>query len=84
MKDTPHYEGCIRFRIYSCRKRKDKYGLRQAFEKHKDIDIKKIYLDNGNTVSIYIDIIDGCFDVGLSDEGSSLMEQVNSLPINSA
>ena len=58
--------------------------MRQALEKHKGIDIKKINFGHGNTASIYIDIIDGCFEVGLSDEGFSLMEQVNSLPISSA
>ena len=84
LRDAPYHEACIRFRIYSWRKRKDGEGLRKALVVHKDIDVKKIYFDRGSVASIYIDIMDGCFEFGVSDEGFCLMRQVNCLPLGEA
>ena len=82
LKDTWYYEQCIRVRIYSRGNRKDGDGLRKAVALYKDIDIKKIFNNNGDIAWRYTDIMDSCFGVGVSDEGFSLMERVNSLLTN--
>ena len=59
-------------------------GLRKALAKYKDIDLKKIYSNNRDIAWGQINNMYYCFDVGVSDEGFSLMGQINSLPINSS
>ena len=51
---------------------------------YKDINMEKIFSNNGDIAWRYIDIMDSCFGVGVSDEGFSLMERVNSLLTNLA
>ena len=47
--------------------------------RHKKINVEKIFNNNGDIAWRCIDIINSCFEVGVGDEGFSLMEQVNSL-----
>ena len=84
LKDTWYYEQCIRFRIYSHGHRKDGDGLRKAVAIYKDIDMEKIFSNNGDIAWRYTDIMKSCFEVGVGDEGFSLMERVNSLLTNLA
>ena len=84
LKDTWYYEQCIRVRIYSHKHRKNGDGLRQALALYKDINMEKIFSNNGDIALRYTDIINSCFGVGVSDEGFSLMERVNSLLTNLA
>ena len=81
-KDTRYYEECIRFRIYLHGHRKDGDGLRKAVALYKDINMEKIFDNNGDIAWRYTDIINSCFEVGVGVEGFSLMEQVNSLLTN--
>ena len=46
---------------------------------YKDINMEKIFNNNGDIAWRYTDIIKSCFEVGVGDEGFTLMEQVNSL-----
>ena len=47
LKESKYYEESIRLRICSHGNRKDVDGLRKALAKYRDIDLKKIYSDNG-------------------------------------
>ena len=58
--------------------------MRQALALYKDIDMKKIFNNNGDIAWRYTDIMNSCFEVGVGDEGFSLMERVNSLLTNLA
>ena len=44
--------------------------------------MEKIFSDNTDIAWRYIDIMDSCFEVGVADEGFSLMQQVNALLIS--
>ena len=46
---------------------------------YKEINMRKIFSNNGDIAWRCIDIINSCFGVGVGDEGFSLMERVNSL-----
>ena len=77
-----YYDQCIRCRIYSRGNRKGVDELRKALAIFKDINMKKIFNNNGDIAWRCIDIMKSCFGVGMGDEGFSLMEQANSLLTN--
>ena len=51
-------------------------------ELQKGTDMEKIFSNNGDITCRYTDIMKSCFEVGVGDEGFSLMERVNSLLTN--
>ena len=57
--------------------------MRKAVAIYKDIDVEKIFSNNGDIAWRYTGIMYICFGVEVGDEGFSLMERVNSLLTNS-
>ena len=53
--------------------------MRKAVALYKDINMEKIFNNNGDIAWRYTDIMYICFEAGVGDEGFSLMERVNSL-----
>ena len=52
--------------------------MRKTVAIYKDINMEKIFSNNGDIAWRYTGIMDSCFEVGVGDEGFSLMERVNS------
>ena len=81
LRDSFDFEQIARVSIYSYERRKDRRKMVRALSAYRQINMPEIFSDVGRTIYSYIEVMQSSFAVELFAEGFSLMEVVNSTPL---